>query len=352
MSLSSDREVYSPQFDLAGGRPSPRACRPLTLSGILHSFPICLQGFWPCWHHLSMTESRLTKLLEIEGLSDLVLNGHLATFANIDGTWRQSENPFNSAAEMLAFSTDLASNARRRLDFSCPFADIAVGSLRYHLALPLGGDRVHISIRKHQSSRQELTHLLDNPLRWVPVLENLVQTRSNFIVCGGTGSGKTTLLRALLELAGNERIVTVEDVSELELDVPNLVSLQTRQANTDGAGLIDLQRLVVESLRMKPDRIAIGEVRGIELVPMLQALNSGHRGSATTLHSNRAEDAPARLIGIGLLGGLSPATTAHLAASAFDRVISLGPRVRGINITGIASFELTRESKLVTKLEH
>jgi len=299
-----------------------------------------------------MTESRLDQLLEIDGLSDLVLNGHLFAFANINGIWRQIDNPFESAAELFSFSTELAASARRRLDYSCPFADIAIGSLRYHLALPVGGDRVHVSIRKHQSNRQVLSNLVENPGRWLPMLETLVRNKSNFMICGGTGSGKTTLLRAMLELAGNERIVTVEDVSELELAIPNLVSLQTRQANTDGAGQIDLQRLVVESLRMKPDRIAVGEVRGTELVPMLQALNSGHRGSATTLHANRAEDVPARLVGIGLLGGLSPATTAHLAASAFDRVIALGPRARGINITSIASFELTRESKLVTKLEH
>ena len=155
----------------------------------------------------------------------------------------------------------------------------------------------------------------------------------------------------MLEQDIASRIVSVEDVSELELANPNLVALQTRQANTDGAGQIDLQRLVVESLRMKPDRIAVGEVRGAELVPMLQALNSGHLGSATTIHANRAEDVPARLIGIGLMGGLSPATTAHLAASAFDRVIYLGSRGRGINIVNISTFELTKESKLVTRNE-
>lgn len=298
-----------------------------------------------------MTVSRLEQLLEIDGLSDLVLNGHLIAFANIQGSWRQIENPFESAEELVHFAVDLASSARRRLDYSCPFADIAIGSLRYHLALPLAGDRMHVSIRKHQASRQELASLLDNPVRWLFELQEIVRTKANFIICGGTGSGKTTLLRAMLELAQMERIITVEDVAELELTSPNVVCLQTRQANTDGAGQIDLQKLVTESLRMKPDRLAIGEVRGAELVPMLQALNSGHRGSATTIHANRAEDVPARLIGIGLLGGLSPATTAHLAASAFNRVIALGERSKGIKITSIASFELTRESKLVTKLE-
>lgn len=299
-----------------------------------------------------MIETKLNQLLEAPGLSDLMFNGHLFAFANIDGKWHRVESPFASNEELLSFAIDLAASARRRLDYSCPFADIAIGSLRYHLALPVVGDRLHISIRKHQSNRQTLGLLLDNPGRWLSILQGIVGSKSNFIISGGTGTGKTTLLRAMLELEQHERIVTVEDVSELELSVPNLVSLQTRQANTDGAGQIDLQRLVIESLRMKPDRIVVGEVRGIELVPMLQALNSGHRGSATTIHANRAEDVPARLVGIGLLGNLSPATTAHLAAIAFDHVIALGPRIRGINVSSIASFELTREAKLVTKHEH
>lgn len=296
-----------------------------------------------------MENERLNDLLNQPDLSDLVVNGHQRAFAAINGVWSFVASPFDSAAELSAFANDLASEARRRLDFACPFADIALGSLRFHLALPLKGDQLHMSIRKHQSNRKQLDELIENPVRWLGPLQGLVNDHANFIICGGTGSGKTTLLRSMMEMAQHERIVTVEDVNELDLAIPNLVKLQTRQANSDGAGQIDLQRLVVESLRMKPDRIVVGEVRGVELVPMLQALNSGHRGSATTIHANRAEDVPARLIGIGLLGGLSPATTAHLAASAFNYVISLGSRTRGINITNISSFELTPETKLVTR---
>jgi pilus assembly protein CpaF len=196
-----------------------------------------------------------------------------------------------------------------------------------------------------------LPELLENPSRWVSQLNEIVYCKSNFLISGGTGSGKTTLLRAMAELDQEQRVITAEDVAELELSLPNHVSLQTRQANSEGAGQIDLQRLVLESLRMKPDRIIVGEVRGAELVPMLQALNSGHRGSATTIHANRAEDVPARLVGIGLLGGLSPATTSHLAASAFDYVISLTQRSKNISIGSIARLELTRESRLVTRIE-
>lgn len=295
--------------------------------------------------------SAIDQLLELDQLSDLVINGHQRAFANISGTWKSVPNPFQSHDELRDFAIELAGSARKRLDYASPFADVAIGSLRYHLALPLGGGEVHISVRKHQVAHKSIETLLENPGRWAESLRRIISARANFIICGGTGTGKTTLLRGLLQLAEADRIVTVEDVSELELGNPNVVALLTRQANTDGAGQIDLQRLVIESLRMKPDRVAVGEVRGAELVPMLQALNSGHRGSATTIHANQADAVPARLIGIGLLGGLSPATTAHLAASAFDFVIALKPRVRGIEIQSISSFELTRESRLVTKHE-
>lgn len=298
-----------------------------------------------------MENGMLNELLDTPGLSDLVLNGHSSAFAAINGKWTSVTSPFGSEADLMSFATDLAHSARRRLDFACPFADISSGTLRYHLALPLSGERIHISIRKHQSSRKELGSLIENPIHWLARLSEIVNSKSNFIITGGTGSGKTTLLRAMLELEQESRIISVEDVYELNLANPNVVALHTRQANSEGSGQIDLQRLVVESLRMKPDRIVVGEVRGAELVPMLQALNSGHRGSATTIHANRAEDVPARLVGIGLLGGLSPTTTAHLAASAFDRVISLGERRQGIQINSITSFDLTRESKLVTRLE-
>lgn len=290
----------------------------------------------------------INELLANPQLSDLVLNGHQSSFVNVGGAWQRVANPFQSEEELRTFAVQLANSVRKRLDYASPFADLAIGPLRYHLAL---GERTHVSVRKHQSTRKELSALLDNPVRWVSVLQSLVSQKANLLISGGTGTGKTTLLRALLELELNERIVTVEDVSELELQTPNVVNLQTRPANTEGAGQIDLQRLVVESLRMNPDRIVVGEVRGTELVPMLQALNSGHRGSATTIHANQAEAVPARLIGIGLMGGLSPTTTAHLAVSAFDYIISLGPRFRGINIQGISRLELTRESKLVTRSE-
>lgn len=297
-----------------------------------------------------MLPESLERILDTKGLSDLVLNGAHQTFANIEGIWQPCENPFGTGIELQEFAIALAGEFRKRLDYGQPFADVSLGHLRFHMALPLGiNPDIHISIRKHGVGNFSLGEVLENPFRWQPELQKIVADKANFIVCGGTGTGKTTLLRAMLADTSQDRIITVEDVAELELNLPNVVAMQTRQANSDGAGQIDLQRLVVESLRMKPDRIVVGEVRGIELAPMLQALNSGHKGSATTIHANRAEDVPARLIGIGLMGGLSPATTAHLAASAFDYVICLGNRRTGVNVTSIASLALTNETKLVIR---
>ena len=299
-----------------------------------------------------MLPERLEQLLATEHLTDLVLNGAHQSFALIDGTWLTVENPFESSVELQEFAVNLANEYRKRLDYGQPFADVAYGNLRFHLSLPLGTNpNVNVSIRKHTIDSLCLPSALENPIRWQPILSQIVTERANFIICGGTGSGKTTLLRSMLSEVPGERIVTVEDVAELEIPSPNVVSLQTRQANSDGFGQIDLQRLVTESLRMKPDRIAVGEVRGVELVPMLQALNSGHQGSATTIHANRAEDLPSRLIGIGLLGGLSPATTAHLAASAFRYVISLSDRRSAVRIANISSLALTNENKLVVRHE-
>lgn len=299
-----------------------------------------------------MLPERLEQLLATNELTDLVLNGAHQTFALINGTWSQVECPFESSVELQEFAVSLASEYRKRLDYGQPFADVAYGNLRFHLSLPLGTNpNINISIRKHSQIAFGLSSLVENPIRWKPFLSRIISERANFIICGGTGSGKTTLLRSMLAEVPNERIVTVEDVAELELSSPNVVPLQTRQANSDGFGQIDLQRLVVESLRMKPDRIAVGEVRGVELVPMLQALNSGHQGSATTIHANKAEDLPSRLIGIGLLGGLSPATTAHLASSAFNYVISLGERRSAVRVMSISSLALTNENKLVVRHE-
>jgi len=144
----------------------------------------------------------------------------------------------------------------------------------------------------------------------------MVRARLAFVVTGGTGSGKTTLLAALLDrVPSHERIVLVEDAAELRPRHPHVVALQSRLPNVEGSGSVTLRDLVRQALRMRPDRLVVGECRGAEVVDMLSALNTGHEGGAATLHANTAADAPARLEALGLLGGLSrPALHAQLAA--------------------------------------
>jgi len=145
----------------------------------------------------------------------------------------------------------------------------------------------------------------------LPLVRDLVARRANVLVAGAGGSGKTTLLGAMLsEAAPTERIVTIEDVAELRITHPHVVALEARQANAEGAGAVGLEQLVREALRMRPDRLVLGECRGAEVRELLAALNTGHDGGAGTLHANSLDDVPARLEALGALAGLTPAVRA------------------------------------------
>ncbi|WP_420893307.1 ATPase, T2SS/T4P/T4SS family [Rathayibacter iranicus] len=154
-----------------------------------------------------------------------------------------------------------------------------------------------------------------------------MRERWNLLITGAGGSGKTTLLGALLGAApSSERIVTIEDVGELRPAHPHVVSLESRQPNLEGAGAVGLDRLVREALRMRPDRLVLGECRGIELRELLSALNTGHDGGAGTLHANSLEDVPARLEALGVLAGWGPEAIARQTVSAIDLVLHLERR--------------------------
>ena len=154
---------------------------------------------------------------------------------------------------------------------------------------------------------------------------SVVQRRLAFLVSGGTGSGKTTLLNALLSLVGaDERLVLVEDASELRPDHAHVVALEARPANIEGAGEVTLRTLVRQALRMRPDRLVVGEVRGAEVVDMLAAMNTGHEGGCATVHANSAADVPSRVEGLALAAGLTREATHSQLYSAVDVVIHLG----------------------------
>ena len=229
------------------------------------------------------------------------------------------------------FAVQLCAQLGRRLDDARPMADASSREgIRVHAVLaPLVPEGAAISIRLPNRNPPGLEELVAGglcPASWLFILRALVVNRATILVTGGTGAGKTTLLRALLGMCPQEqRLVVVEEVRELGRIAGhrNLVSLAARESNIEGAGGVGLVDLVKATLRMRPDRIILGECRGEEIADLLRAFNSGHRGGMATLHADNVERVPARLAALGLLAGLEPSALAALAQGAFDVVIHL-----------------------------
>ncbi len=223
----------------------------------------------------------------------------------------------------------LAAVAGRRLDDARPWADARLpDGTRLHAVLPpvaVGCTCLALRVvRPRAFTLEELVGAGTVPPGGEGVLRALLAARLSFLVSGGTGSGKTTLLSALLGLVGaGERIVLAEDSAELRPDHPHVVRLETRPANQEGAGLVTLEDLVRQALRMRPDRLVVGEVRGPEVVHLLAALNTGHEGGACTIHANAAADVPARLEALATAAGLDRAALHSQLAAALSVVLHL-----------------------------
>lgn len=240
----------------------------------------------------------------------------------------------------------------RHVDDAVPAMDVRLGDgLRVHVVLPpvaRGGAVVSVRIPSRRvlgldDLEQAGFFAAIDPAR----VRELVARRANLLVTGAGGSGKTTLLAALLGAAPpHERIVVLEDVAELRIAHPHVVSLEARQANLEGAGGIGLDRLVREALRMRPDRLVVGECRGSELRELLAALNTGHDGGAGTLHANSLADVPARLEALGALAGMSPDAVARQAVSALDAVLHVERTVQGRRLAAVGSLGLDRRGRL------
>lgn len=270
-----------------------------------------------------------------ERVTDIFVNGSAGLFVDRGSgaervpEWRASER------EVHDLATDLVGAGGRHVDDSSPLVDVRMpGGARVHVALaPIATGGTAISIRVPRLADVDLDGLGAGgafPPDVRDWLGSLVARRANILVTGGAGCGKTTLLSALLGAASRrERIVTIEDVAELRLDHPHHIALEARQANREGAGEIGLARLVRESLRMRPDRIVVGECRGEEVRDLLTALNTGHDGGAGTLHANGLADVPARLEALGALAGWDDHAVARQAASAFDVVLHLARDAEG-----------------------
>lgn len=221
----------------------------------------------------------------------------------------------------------LIEHGGRHIDDITPVADVSLGTgIRVHAVLPpisTAGPLVSIRVGQKRPARVEDLELEHRDLV-IPALLRAVAAKKTLLISGATGSGKTTMLAALLSYAPRtERLLVVEDVAELRIDHPHVVSLETRQANIEGTGEIGLTRLLREALRMRPDRLIVGECRGVEIADMLQAFLTGHTGGATTVHAATLQDVPARLHALGGLAGLTERALSDFARGAFDLVVHL-----------------------------
>jgi pilus assembly protein CpaF len=239
--------------------------------------------------------------MEDPSVSDILVDTFERVLVERDGILFDTDVRFQDDRHLLKVIDRIVSAVGRRIDDSSPMVDARLqdGSRVNAVIPPLAVDGPHLSIRKFKAdvlSAEDLVRLgtLSEPL--VELMEGVVRARLNVLISGGTGAGKTTFLNVLSSFVpASERIVTVEDSAELQLRQPRVVRLETRTANLEGQGAVDQRALVINALRMRPDRILVGEVRSSEAIDMLQAMNTGHDGSLTTLHSNSPRDALNRL---------------------------------------------------------
>ncbi|MBA3020051.1 TadA family conjugal transfer-associated ATPase [Propionicimonas sp.] len=253
----------------------------------------------------------LDPLLKRPGVTDVLVNGPDQVYLDCGAGLEPAGVSFASEAELRRLAVRLAATVGRRLDEGSPFVDARLpNGVRVHAVLGCVADAgTCLSLRVPNRQRLTLADWLASgslSASAAELLAGLVAQRRAFLISGGTGSGKTTLLAALLGLVpAAERIVIAEDSRELQPDHPHCVRLEARPANAEGSGALTLTDLVRQALRMRPDRLVVGEVRGAELADLLSALNTGHEGGCGTVHANSAADVPARLEALGALGGLS-----------------------------------------------
>jgi pilus assembly protein CpaF len=285
-------------------------------------------------------------------VTDVFVNGEDSVWVDRGaGAVRQPEVRL-SEGRVRDLAVRLMSLGGRHIDETTPCVDARLhDGIRVHAVLPpISAGGTLLSIRLPRVRRMSLADLETAGMLSAAdraLLDRLVAHRQNLLITGAGGCGKTTLLSAVLASADpGERIVAIEDVAELRVDHPHFVSLEARQANLEGAGEVTLVRLVREALRMRPDRLVLGECRGAEVRELLAALNTGHDGGAGTLHANSLADVPARLEALGALAGMSPAAIARQTVSAIGTVLHLERRdgVRVLAQTG--SFALGRRGRL------
>lgn len=278
----------------------------------------------------SVGAGRLEPLLGLPGLTDVLVNGPDQVLVDRGNGLEPTQVVFESDDEVRRLATRLAASVGRRLDDACPFVDARLADgTRLHAVLGTIADpgtclSLRIPARRSFAIDDWVANGSISP-EMAELLRALIGSRVAFLVTGGTGSGKTTLLAGLLGLVpADQRLVIVEDSRELAPNHPHCVRLEGRPANSEGSGAITMTDLVRQALRMRPDRLVLGEVRGAELCDLLTALNTGHKGGCGTVHANSVRDVPARLEALAALGGLGREACHAQVAAALRVVVQVG----------------------------
>lgn len=273
----------------------------------------------------------LQDLLDDPEVSEIMVNGAQNVFIESNGVVSRLSRVFESDDQLIAVINRMVRTTGRRIDQTSPMVDARLpdGSRLNAVLPPLAVDGPSVTIRKFTANHLTVDRLVESgslSRDAADLIQLAVEHRLNILVSGGTGTGKTTLLNVLSSFIDRtHRVITVEDAVELSLDLPNMIRLETRPANIEGVGTVSIRDLVRNALRMRPDRIVVGEVRGAEALDMLQAMNTGHEGSLSTLHANSARDALSRLETMVLLGGVDLPLRAirEQTGSAVDLIIQV-----------------------------
>src|SRR4051795_4530116 len=280
----------------------------------------------------------LEPVLRLEGVTDVLVNGADQVWIDRGAGLERTGITFPDDSSVRRLAQRLAAAGGRRLDDASPYVDLRLpDGTRFHAVLaPLSRPGTVLSLRVPRQrvfTMAELVAARAVPEAGVALLESVVRRRLAVLISGGTGSGKTTLLNALLSMVdAEERLVLVEDASELRPEHAHVVALESRPANIEGAGEVTLRTLVRQALRMRPDRLVVGEVRGAEVVELMAALNTGHEGGCGTIHANSARDVPARVEALALAAGLGREAAHSQLLAGLDAVLHLGRDHDGLRV--------------------
>ena len=299
----------------------------------------------------------LEKLFVEPGVTDILVMGDGRVWLDRGNGLEDHGRLFSDDAHVLRIATRLAGWAGRRLDEASPFVDARLpNGIRLHCVMsPIATDGTCISLRIPRSGGLTIEQLVESgslDAQGADVITELIAEKRSFLITGGTGSGKTTVLGAMLSMVPPaERIVVVEDTAELQPDHPHVIRMQSRPPNIEGAGHISMRDLVRQALRMRPDRIVVGEVRGAEVVDLLTALNTGHEGGCGTVHANSPADVPTRIQALGLMAGVPRDAVTALLVSAVDAVVHVQRDSAGRRIVGsVQTLHESRRGCVVTPI--